>query len=59
MEYIRFFTDNIRNTKIDEQRETELQDQVKALHRQLSAGGDLAERVSRALAAKLMMVVSR
>ena len=59
MEYIRFFTDNVRNTKIDKARETELLDQVKLLHQQLSSSSELGERVSRVLAAKMMMVLSR
>ena len=59
MEYIRFFTDNVRNTNIDKARETELLDQVKLLHQQLSSSSELGERVSRVLAAKLMTVLSR
>ena len=59
MEYIKFFTENmrnIRNTKFSEQES--LLAELQALHERLSGGGELAARISRVLAAKVMMMIS-
>ena len=66
LEYIKFFTDNrgnITNTKSAKFSEQQnLMDKLQSLHQKLS-GGDadelgLAGRISRVLAAKLMMMIS-
>ena len=64
MEYIKFFTDNIRSirntksAKFSEQQD--LLEKLQSLHEKLSGGDEhaLAGRISRVLAAKLMMMIS-
>ena len=56
MEYIRFFTENIRNRNYED---TEVLAELNSLHTQISAGSELAGRVSRVLAAKLTAMISR
>ena len=62
MEYIKFFTENIRNirnTKSARFSEQEsLLAELQALHERLSGGGELAAKISRVLAAKVMMMIS-
>ena len=59
MEYIKFFTENIRNRKI-----AKLSDQqdvlgrLQSLNEKLSRGDELAGRISRVIAARLMMMIS-
>lgn len=59
MEYIKFFTDNMRHKKLakfsDQQ---DLHDKLKSLNEKLSGGDLLAGRISRVLATKLMMMIS-
>ena len=64
MEYIKFFTDNmrnIRNTKSAKSSEQEdLLDKLQSLHERLSGGDELAlaGRISRVLFAKLLTMIS-
>ena len=64
LEYIKFFTDNrgnITNTKSAKFSEQQnLMDKLQSLHQKLSGGDELglAGRISRVLAAKLMMMIS-
>ena len=64
MEYIKFFTDNmrnIRNTKSAKSSEQEdLLDKLQSLHERLSGGDELAlaGRISRVLFAKLLTIIS-
>ena len=62
MEYIKFFTDNIgniRNTKLSKSSDQkDLLAELLLLHEKLSAGDELAGRISRVLAVKLMMMIS-
>ena len=59
MEYIKFFTENIRNRKI-----AKLSDQqdvlgrLQSLNEKLSRGDELAGRISKVIAARLMMMIS-
>ena len=56
MEYIKFFTDNMRNKKFSDHQD--LLDKLKSLNEKLSGGDLLAGRISRVLATKLMMMIS-
>ena len=56
MEYIKFFTENIRNRKFSDQQS--LLEKLQSLNEKLSAGDELAGRISRVIAAKLMMMIS-
>ena len=56
IEYIKFFTDNMRNKKFSDHQD--LLDKLKSLNEKLSGGDLLAGRISRVLATKLMMMIS-
>ena len=60
MEYIKFFTDKIRNRNLSqEETQSELVEQLQSLDGRLSGDDELSGRVSRVLAARLTAAVSR
>ena len=60
MEYIKFFTDKIRNRNLSqEETQSELVEQLQSLDARLSGDDELSRRVSRVLAARLTAAVSR